>query len=154
MKAIITFLSMSLFLFSCQERTEDKIASDSTTENKVTLEGAWELIGYYNYADNMVTDSFASNKGQRQIKMYTASKVMWSKSFPLDSAEWFGYGSYKLDGEELTEVLDYGSEVMNRIMKERKEFVYKAVITDKTFSQIEIDEDGNKIYAENYRRIE
>ncbi len=79
---------------------------------------------------------------------------MWSKHVPTDSTEWFGYGSYNLNDNTLTEVLDYGSEMMSKIIQEKKEFIYEIDLTENTFSQIEIDEDGNRIYSENYKRIE
>jgi len=161
MKTITAILSISLLLHSCDSASKNSTISnkaennDQSVKNNITsLKGAWELVGYYNYADNVVTDSFSTSEGYRQVKMYTASKVMWSKSFPLDSSEWFGYGSYKLDGNELVEILDYGSEMMRRIIQEKKEFTYETVITENGFSQIEMDDDGNKIYAENYKRIE
>jgi len=145
---------MSLFLLSCGKTTENNVENTSDADITSPLEGAWELVGYYNYADNVVTDSFDTSKGYRQVKMYTPSKVMWSKSIPSDSSEWFGYGHYNLNGEELVEVLDYGSEMMSKIIQEKKEFKYELIIKENYFSQIEMDEDGNKIYAENYKRIE
>ncbi|MCB0446476.1 MAG: hypothetical protein KDD03_03010, partial [Gelidibacter sp.] len=93
-------------------------------------------------------------EGYRQVKMYTPTKVMWSKHVPTDSTEWFGYGSYSVKGNYLTEILDYGSEMMSKIIQERKEFVYELNLNTNRFSQIEIDEQGNRIYSENYKRIE
>ena len=120
----------------------------------MTLKGAWELTGYYNYVDNKVTDSFNKSDGYRQVKMYTPNRVMWSKSVPSDSSEWFGYGTYDIEGNELVEVLDYGSIMMSKIIQEKREFKYELMINDDTFSQIEMDEDGNRLYAENYKRID
>ncbi len=79
---------------------------------------------------------------------------MWSKQVPTDSTEWFGYGNYKVEDNRLTEVLDYGSKMMTQIIQERKEFVYELDLQNESFSQIEIDDQGNRIYSENYRRIE
>ena len=159
MKAIFSSLLMILLIFSCKEQPEqpiEEVAIDltETTSNPNPLEGAWELVGYYNYMDNKVKDSFKTSEGYRQVKMYTDSKVMWSKYIPSDSSEWFGYGSYTVNGSELIEILEYGSEMMSKIIEEKKEFKHELVINGNTFSQIEIDDDGNRIYAENYRRIE
>lgn len=112
------------------------------------------MVGYYNYVDNKVTDSFQPNLGQRQVKMYTDQKVMWSKNVPSDSTEWFGYGSYKANENELIEILEYGSEMMRRIIEEKQEFKYELVLEKNKFSQIEVDDDGNRLYSENYKRIE
>ena len=86
--------------------------------------------------------------------MYTHNKVMWSKYVPSDSSEWFGYGKYSVKESELIEELEYGSEMMSRIIQEKKEFKHELILNGNSFSQIEIDEDGNRIYAENYKRIE
>ena len=158
MKASILPFLIMLLIFSCKQNSENEIkdtqleVSNLTTSNP--LEGAWELVGYYNYKDNKVIDSFNTSEGYRQVKMYTHNKVMWSKYVPSDSTEWFGYGKYKVNGTELVEVLEYGSEMMSKIIQEKKEFKHEFIINGDSFSQIEVDEDGNRIYAENYKRIE
>ncbi|WP_047547615.1 hypothetical protein [Psychroserpens sp. Hel_I_66] len=153
-KALIIFIGV-LTIFSCKNenpKTPDNSSID--TESPISLEGAWELVGYYNYKDNKITDSFQTSQGYRQVKMYTNNKVMWSKYIPSDSSEWFGYGKYNINDSELTEVLEYGSEMMTKIIQEKKEFKHELIIKENSFSQIEIDEEGNRIYAENYKRIE
>ncbi len=156
MNTFTKVLLFSVILFSCGDGNNNSEKENNNTENnqQQDLAGAWELVGYYNYVDNKVTDSFNKTEGYRQVKMYTNSKVMWSKSIPSDSSEWFGYGSYNLNGNELIEILDYGSEMMSKIIQEKKEFTYELIIKENRFSQIEMDEEGNRIYAENYQRIE
>jgi hypothetical protein len=148
---------ITLFLCSCKTETSTKNLNNSLnteTEANRSLKGTWELVGFYNYNNNVVVDSFTAANDYKQVKMYTDSKVMWSKHVPTDSTEWFGYGSYDLNDNNLTEVLDYGSKMMRKIIEEKKEFIYEISLTETTFSQIEIDEDGNRIYSENYERIE
>lgn len=157
MKVLQLLPLICLLMFSCNHKPDKSIATKTTDDaehSKRNLEGAWELVGYYNYVDNKVTDSFDLSKGYKQVKIYTPTKVMWSKSVPLDSTEWFGYGSYDIEGTELVEVLDYGSEMMTKIIQEKKKFTYELDYNNKSFSQIEIDENGNRIYSENYVRIE
>lgn len=157
MKVIQLFPVLLLLLFSCQSEPEKSTVMDKNSKDDManqSLEGAWELVGYYNYVDNKVTDSFDLNKGYKQVKMYTPTKVMWSKSVPLDSTEWFGYGSYDIDGDELVEILVYGSEMMTKIIQEKKKFKYELNLHENSFSQIEIDDDGNRIYSENYERVD
>ena len=108
----------------------------------------------YKYQDNVVVDSFENNTLSRQIKMYTDTKVMWCKLLKTDSIEFFGYGSYTYDDEVLTEILEFGSAFMNEVIEEQQEFVFQFIIGPDRFEQIEIDEDGNRIYSENYVRIE
>ncbi|MEM5564370.1 hypothetical protein WNY78_04615 [Psychroserpens sp. AS72] len=158
MKASVLSLLIMVLIFSCKQNSENEIKETPIEASKVLvlnpLAGAWELVGYYNYKDNKVIDSFNTSEGYRQIKMYTHNKVMWSKHVPSDSTEWFGYGKYTVNDTELVEVLEYGSEMMSKIIEEKKEFKHELIINGNTFSQIEIDEDGNRIYAENYKRID
>ncbi len=155
MKLLLISL-ISIVIFSCNKdanKNTDTLNSEPK-EQPVTLEGAWELVGFYNYIDNKVVDSFETDEGYRQVKIYTPTKVMWSKHVPTDSTEWFGYGNYSINDDRLSETLDYGSEMMSKIIQERKEFIYELQLTRNRFSQIEIDEEGNRIYSENYKRIE
>ena len=158
MKALFLSFLFMMLVFSCKQNPKNEINEAvidvSNPETINSLEGAWELVGYYNYKDNKVIDSFKTSEGYRQVKMYTLNKVMWSKYVPSDSSEWFGYGKYSIKESELIEELEYGSEMMSRIIQEKKEFKHELIINGDSFSQIEIDEDGNRIYAENYKRIE
>lgn len=158
MKALFLSSLLMLLVFSCKQNpkneTNEAVIDVSNLETINSLEGAWELVGYYNYKDNKVIDSFKTSEGYRQVKMYTHNKVMWSKYVPSDSSEWFGYGKYSVKESELIEELEYGSEMMSRIIQEKKEFKHELILNGNSFSQIEIDEDGNRIYAENYKRIE
>ncbi len=151
--SLLALLIITLFV-SCKNDKEDMAYPVTKRDVTQSLNGTWELSSFYNYVDNKVSDSFNPVNGYRQVKMYTQTKVMWSKHVPSDSTEWFGYGSYKIEGNNLMEVLDYGSKMMSKIIQERKEFVYELDVKKNKFSQIEIDEEGNRIYSENYRRIE
>ena len=160
MKAKILILSMLLLLaLSCKNEANstEETHSSSKTEPKDKLgdlKGTWELTGFYNYKDNVVVDSFKMNPDFRQLKMYTDTKVMWCKHRPEDSSEWFGYGTYKYDGDQLTEVLDFGSAVMNEVIEEKKQFIFELDLYPNKFQQIELDDEGNRIYSENYVRVE
>lgn len=156
MKASFFILIAMVVLLSCKNETkkDSNTLLAGTEDTNESLEGAWELTSFYNYVDNKVIDSFRTQKGYRQVKIYTPTKVMWSKQVPSDSTEWFGYGNYRIEDNNLIEVLDYGSEMMSRIIEERKEFIYELHLEENRFSQIEIDDNGNRIYSENYKRIE
>lgn len=159
MKSLKILLPIFFLIFSCKQ-SNTEVNSDNNekyieSENQdLTLEGTWELTGYYNYKDNVVTDSFDTNAGYRQIKMYTPTRVMWSKDVPTDSTEWYGYGSYKVTDSTLTEVLEYGSTSMKKIIEDQKKFIFELHLNENKFSQVMIDEEGNRIYSENFKRIE
>lgn len=155
----ILVLSLALvFISSCNDqpkKTTTAVEVEETIDtNSKNLKGTWELVGFYNYKDNMVVDSFNTSSSSRQLKMYTDTKVMWCKHKPADSSEWFGYGTYKYKEDTLTEVLDFGSAVMNEVIAEKKAFKFELQLQNNRFQQIELDEDGNRIYSENYKRIE
>ena len=159
MKSKFLILSIVLlFVFSCKDKPEsDAKTTDVETElneNTNDLKGTWELTGFYNYKDNVVVDSFKTSSNSRQLKMYTDTKVMWCKHKPADSSDWFGYGTYNFDGDRLTEVLDFGSKVMDEVIAEKKQFNFELQLQEDHFQQIELDEDGNRVYSENYIRVE
>lgn len=159
MKSKWLILIMVLMLvFACKDQSKTDVeTTEVETEMKAndnSLKGTWELVGFYNYNDNVVVDSFSNNTISRQVKMYTDSKVMWCKLLKTDSIEFFGYGSYDYDDGHLTEVLDFGSAFMNEVIAENKEFNFQLELSEDRFEQIELDDDGNKIYSENYVRIE
>lgn len=144
-------------IYACKDNTESKIDTAIALEGSLdqpNLKGTWELVGFYNYQDNSVVDSFSNNTISRQIKMYSDTKVMWCKLLKTDSIEFFGYGSYTYDDGILTEALDFGSAFMNDVIEENKEFNFQLELSPNRFEQIELDMDGNRIYSENYVRIE
>ena len=147
-----------LLVYSCKEQTKSNIeTTDVKTElnrKKLSLKGTWELVGFYNYKDNKVVDSFIASDKSRQLKMYTDTKVMWAKHKPADSSEWFGYGTYNFGDNTLTEVLDFGSTVMDQVIAEKKQFKFELQLQPNAFQQIALDEDGNRVYSENYTRVE
>jgi hypothetical protein len=151
MKINVILLLAVIILSSCKDKE-----MSGNNDNKLTLEGTWELISRYNYVDNKVSDSFGLAEGYRQVKMYTPTKVMWSRKRPADSTEWFGYGSYEVntDRDILMEVLDYGSVMMSEIIEEEKEFIFELNLKENSFIQIELDDEGNRVISENYIRIE
>lgn len=152
---ILILCTVLLLVLTCKNEpishTEDNtIETKNLSENTNSLKGTWELKGFYNYEDNIVIDSFSNNTISRQVKMYTDTKVMWCKLLKTDSIEFFGYGSYTYADGILSETLEFGSAFMNEVIAEQKEFNFQLNLQSNRFEQIEIDEDGNKVYSENY----
>ncbi len=156
MKNLLLIICIAL-IFSCNDNsnveTLDKIDSKIASEIN-TLEGAWKLVSYLNFGEDGRVDTIPSSNTNKQIKMYSATKVMWSRTRISDSIDWFAYGNYKIKNGVLTEVLEYGSKSMNEVIKERTEFVFNVSINENKFSQIELDSLGHPILAENYIRLE
>lgn len=155
MKTLLFIFSLVL-LISCKNNSEANPSENDmdTSMHELSMKGAWELVSYYNYLDNKVSDTIKASDTNKQIKMYTDTKVMWSRFRDSDSLDWFGYGDYSIGDGSLIETLDFGSKSMSEAIKEQKKFVFKLILDENKFSQIQTDEEGNPIYAENYIRIE
>jgi hypothetical protein len=148
MKKLLGLVFLMLLLVSATNITSSKLQSASS------LEGTWELINRYNYDESGVSDTLQNVNGYRQIKIYSKGKVMWTRYAPDDPAEWFGYGSYTNTENELEERLEYGSAVMMGIQDTVQVFTFELILDSDRYSQISLDDDGNRTFAENYRRID
>lgn len=155
MKLFYSTCLSAIFIVSCKnDKIKTSLTSTDNIENIKSIEGVWQMVGYYNYQDNKVVDSFMSSDNYKQIKIYTATKVMWSRLNRLDSTDWFGYGDYKITDDLLTETIVYGSNSMNKAIEKNNAFNFELIIGNKTYYQIELDENGDRILSENYIRIE
>lgn len=124
-------------------------------ETMHSIEGTWELESFYRYDDGVnVSDTMPKAEGYRQVKMYYNGKVMWSRYVPNDNNGRFGYGSYYITDDELHETIIYGDAEMMKALDTLTEFVFKLDLQNDTYSQITLDEDGNKTFSENYKRID
>lgn len=148
MKKILGSVFLLFLLVSLTSITSSKL------QNENSLEGTWELINRYNYDESGVSDTLLNVNGYRQIKIYSKGKVMWTRYAPDDPSEWFGYGSYTIAQNELQERLEYGSAAMMGVMDTVKVFKFELVLDRESYSQITLDDDGNRVYAENYKRID
>ncbi|MGP1990423.1 hypothetical protein D9V96_000880 [Zobellia laminariae] len=148
MKKIITLICISFLLISATKYEAPE------TPYHPTIEGTWELVSHYNYADGVPTDTLLAADGYRQIKMYYNGKVMWTRYVPNDSVEWFGYGSYETTDSTLTEKLEYMSASMRKITNSDMKWDMELELDKNSFSQIFTDEEGNRINSENYKRLD
>lgn len=148
MRKLLGLVFLMLILVAGTELTSTKLQSNNT------LEGTWELVSFNNYDGNEIVRTIPTTDGYRQIKMYYNGKVMWTRYVPTDSVEWFGYGSYSATDSTLTEKLEYMSSSMRKIANKNMEWKMKLVLDGNTYSQIFIDEEGNQINSENYKRID
>ena len=148
MKKLLGLVFLMLILVSATSITSSKL------QTTPSLEGTWELINRYNYDESGVSDTLQNVNGYRQVKIYSKGKVMWTRYSPDDPAEWFGYGSYTNTANELEERLEYGSAAMMGIQDTVKVFKFELILDDDTYSQISLDDEGKRYFAENYRRID
>lgn len=154
MKNSIAVIVILVLLISCDLKKQADVALPETDNSVPSMEGTWELVNYYNYAEDEVIDTLPMAEGYRQVKVYADGKIMWTRKVPIDSVEWYGYGTYKNTDQELSETIEYGSASMLKIIDTMRVFSFELQIGDDWFRQINIDGEGNRIISENYVRIE
>lgn len=119
-----------------------------------TIEGTWELDSFYSYDGQDITDTIEKSEGYRQVKMYSKGKIMWTRYVPDDPHGRFGYGSYRITEDELIETIEYGDDAMMKALDTMRNFTFELILKEDTFSQITLDEEGNRTSSENYKRID
>ncbi|MDO1511480.1 hypothetical protein Q2T41_02220 [Maribacter confluentis] len=148
MKKIIGLIALLLILVSAASTNTLK------TDYMHTIEGTWELESFYNYDGQQVIDTVPTTDGYRQVKMYYNGKIMWSRYVPVDKVGRFGYGTYHITEDRLVETLEYGDNEMIQAMDTMRIFTFELMLSDDKFSQISLDEEGNRTFSENYKRID
>ncbi len=149
MKKLFGLLFLMLILVSGSQVNQENPQAEPS------IEGTWELVSFYNYdEEGNVIDTVPTTEGYRQIKMYYNGKVMWTRYVPTDSVEWFGYGSYSTTENSLTETLEYMSASMARIADTLRIFNFELQLDENSYSQITIDDEGNRTFSENYKRLD
>lgn len=129
------------------------IYTSSKPDTMHTMEGTWELQSFYNWNGEEVTTADLQ-EGYRQVKMYYNGKVMWSRTDPNDTVGRFGFGAYEITDNQLIETIEYGDYGMMRALQTLRNFTFDLKLTDSTYSQITIDEEGNPTFSENYKRVD
>jgi len=156
MKKLLGLVLLMLILISAIGITSSK------PDTMHTIEGTWELQSFYNFDGQNIVDTLLTDKDYRQVKMYYDGKIMWSRSTSEDTKDadgndvvgLFGYGTYKLIENELIEVIEYGDRGMLKDENAFRTFTFELWLEDDKYSQINRDEEGNRIFSENYVRIE
>ncbi|MEM1338218.1 MAG: hypothetical protein AAF717_00450 [Bacteroidota bacterium] len=149
MKKILGLLFLLLIFVSATEMTAEP------PDSFHSIQGTWELVSFYNYDDGVnISDTVPKQTGYRQVKMYYNGKVMWSRYVPNEANGRFGYGSYFITEDELHETIIYGDAEMMKALDTLTEFVFELRLDGDTYSQISLDEEGNRTFSENYKRID
>lgn len=130
------------------------ILTSSKPENYHSLQGTWELESFHNYDDGInISSTTPKAEGYRQVKMYYNGRVMWSRYVPNEPNGRFGYGSYYITEDELHETIIYGDNQMMKALDTLTEFIFELDLENDRYSQINLDEEGNRTFSENYKRL-
>ncbi|NND16138.1 MAG: hypothetical protein HKN89_07415 [Eudoraea sp.] len=127
-----------------------------------SIEGTWELQSFYNYDGENIIDTVPLAEGYRQVKMYYNGNIMWSRTTSSDTKDpdgndvvgRFGYGTYMISADELIEHIEYGDIGMMTALDTIRQFTFELVLDNESYSQISSDEEGNRTFSENYKRID
>lgn len=150
MKKLLGLIFLMLILVSATE-----FASSDLDKPYHSIEGTWELQSFYNYDDGVnISDTVPKAPGYRQVKMFYNGKVMWSRYVPDEPNGRFGYGNYYITEDELHETIVYGDNEMMKALDTLTEFIFELQLEGDTYSQINMDEEGNRTFSENYKRID
>jgi hypothetical protein len=154
MKKVIFLLIIAIICFTCkQESTKVLDVEEVQVTTKNNLDGVWQLTSFYNYKDNVVVDTVMANPENPQIKIFLDNKVMWSRKEPKGTEEYFGYGSYVTTDSTLVETLEFGSKLMLKVIDSSRVFSFELIKGNDTFTQIDIGPEGDRVFSENYVKI-
>jgi hypothetical protein len=148
MKKIVGLLLLMVLLIAASSSKNSPVAPYHS------IEGTWELMSFYNYDGQNIIDTVPATDGYRQVKMYYNGKIMWSRYVPKEKQARFGYGSYRITNDRLIETIEYGDNEMMVALDTMRIFTFELQLGDDTFSQISMDEDGNRTFSENYKRLD
>ena len=141
-------LIFAVAFFGCQTQTTDTPSEDTTRD---ALSGAWEMTGTH-VIHNDSGDTLWTGT-PTQYKLYVDGSVMWSAQAEPDSAEWFGYGTYAIDGDSLRETMTGGSHAFRKLMEdEGNSFSHSVTVSEDTYTQVRTV-DTVSVY-ETYKRAQ
>ena len=89
---------------------------------------------------------------RRQYKMYVDGSVMWGFEAAPDSTEWFGYGTYFIEGDSLYETMTSGSYAFRQAIRGQNNFFRIGItVNENNYSQVIKGEDETSYEA--YERV-
>lgn len=134
-------------LLSCQSPTPAS-QEVSVGGKRDLLTGAWRMTNYL----RITTDGDSVTDSRSQYKMYVDGSVMWGFEAAPDSTEWFGYGSYFIEGDSLFESMTSGSFAFRQAIQGQNNFFRIALtVSENNYTQI-ISEPEATVY-ESYVRV-
>lgn len=140
------YLTIVLFviIISCKTQNEQTTSKTSPIDE---LSGAWRMTDFM-----QITDEGDTIEDDRvQYKMYVDGSVMWGFEAPEKYTEWFGYGTYYIDGDTLYETMSSGSWAFRQAISDDNLFKIGIDVEESFYTQI-IVEEGKTTY-ETYERI-
>ena len=147
MKNLLLFC-IAVSLFACQPPAAD--CPEDTSKDALT--GTWSMTALL--ASKTATGDTLWYGERTQYKMYANGAVMWMAESPMDSTEWYGYGTYSIDGDSLREVMLSGSSAFRKELEERgsNAFSHGLTVSEDAYSQTLQGNDSVTV-REDYARV-
>ena len=141
-------LILLVVCIACQQRSDADQTAQTQSPPIDALTGAWRMVDYLQVTDN--GDTIANERVQ--YKMYVDGRVMWGFESPENYTEWFGYGTYEIDGDSLYETMTSGSWAFRQAISGQNNFFRIGIdIKENSYTQV-IVEDTVTTY-ETYERL-
>ncbi|SNT28322.1 hypothetical protein SAMN05421640_3166 [Ekhidna lutea] len=141
------FILLSL-LVNCKPKSPALQQTGMEEQLRDKLTGAWRMTDYMTISNEGDT----STDERVQFKMYVDGSVMWGFESPAEYTEWYGYGTYNIEGDTLYETMLSGSWAFRQAIANNGNFFRIAIdVTDSTYTQI-IKGPEETTY-ESYERI-
>ena len=147
MRNLVLILPMAI-LFSCQPAAEATVDVSAESTSRDALTGAWRMTDYL-----QITHEGDTIDDERvQYKIYVDGSVMWGFEAPEKYTEFYGYGTYYIDGDSLYETMTSGSWAFRQMISQNNNFFKIGIdVQENSYTQV-IVSDEETTY-ETYERI-
>ncbi len=142
-------LILPLFLlFCCQPPAETTEDVSSRSDSRDALTGAWRMTDYL----QITHEGDTIDEERIQYKVYVDGSVMWGFEAPEKYTEFYGYGTYYIDGDTLYETMTSGSWAFRQMISQDNNFFKIGIdVGENMYTQV-IVSDEETTY-ETYERI-
>ncbi|WP_421765039.1 hypothetical protein [Ekhidna sp.] len=149
MKYSVSLFVLAVIMTNCQPKSPAEQLTGVEEQLRDKLTGAWRMTDYM----TINNEGDTSTDERVQYKMYVDGSVMWGFESPEEYTEWFGYGTYYIEGDTLYETMLSGSWAFRQAISNEGNFFRIAIdVTDSTYTQIIMGEEETTY--ESYARIE
>lgn len=141
------FALFLLVIISCQPATEAPIVEMEDTSRDM-LTGAWRMTDFL----QITNEGDTIDDDRVQYKMYVDGSVMWGFEAPEKYTEFYGYGTYYIDGDSLYETMTSGSWAFRQMISQNNNFFRIGIdVRENSYTQVIVGEEETTY--ETYERI-
>ena len=140
-------LILTVLLLSC-DSSSDSTEEVTTISNRDALTGAWRMTNFL----RITNEGDTIDDHRVQYKMYVDGSVMWGFEAPEKYTEWFGYGTYYIDGDTLYETMTSGSWAFRQAIAQESNFFQIGIdIKENEYTQVIVSREHTSY--ETYERV-